>query len=429
MVLAPMKLGDFRERLHVTGTVRTTGGLECPVNIEISYAKYVPGELEVHVVCPAPEWRQLGLVLEKRQEGLEVSGEDERGQTLRLQDARLKSHRGSRAEFDCTGFTFGFESAVDFDSGEYSAQVRIPYTDLVATWSTEGMSYLGTIQSKRKYNEGIRWSSPLGEFLMADFYHFEQAPLRGQGVLSRVKVAELRHEGKVHSRFDPRLLVDKVEEAIEEPLYLLSFLSRTPLFWYEIRTTLRIEGSDGAKWREYVRRREMPSENTEHAWALADRWHLAGDAFEQLLGRLRASSVKKWLLRAMIYCVGSHRERSLETNLSMIYLAAESLFNAHGVQGERAKFERGLQTLLKNADIDHRQLWPAHIKPSKGVQELAERRRKFIHEACAEDPGMLDKDCGRLQLIAERSILAALGCGPEWIDRDAYDTRWLASGA
>jgi len=423
-----MNIIEFKERLNVSGMVRTKAG-ECPVGIEVSYSKHVPGSAEISVFCKTSEWKQLAKVLNNRQGGLEVFGYDERGRALRLENARLKSHRGARAEFDCMGFTFGFESTGDAQSHEYSVEVRIPNTALARTSLSEGHSYLGTIQSKRKPDDGIRWRSPLGDFLIADFYHFESDHLHESDVLVRVSATELRHYRKGQPPLDLKTLADRVEEVIEEPIYLLSFLSRKQLHWFEIRTNVHIEGSNGSEWREFLRRREVAWDITEHQFLLADPLRLGGDGFDQLLGRLKSSAMKKWLLRAMMYCVASHCERSLETCLSMAYLAVESLFKAYGVGGKADKFNRGLRTLMGKAHINLRDLWPSEVRLGTACEKLGERRRKFIHEADAEDPAMVDKDCARLQFIVEGAILASLGCGREWIHRHAYDTTWLTRGS
>jgi hypothetical protein len=328
-----------------------------------------------------------------------------------------------RAEFDCLGFTFGNEGLPNSPSGRYGVTVQIPWSPLIDVWSVETRSYLGTVRSKRKRRDGLRWQSTLGEFLMADFYHFEATRFHDDRLLARIKVAELRLEGKISSKVDPPSLVREVEAAIEEPLRLLSFLSRRNLVWYEIRADFILQERKNRQWPSYLKRRVVLLNNSQDVQPLADRWHLFAGGFDGLLVRLRNAGARDWLVKAMIYCVASYHEPTLETQISMIYLALESLAKAI----RQGSLLEGLRALVQKPGITPEHIWPPKVDLGDATTKLVKRRNKFIHEARIENPELLVNDLGRLQALVERGILALLGCGPDWVDGFAYDTRWLTS--
>ncbi|HKS72654.1 MAG TPA: hypothetical protein VJQ82_05610 [Terriglobales bacterium] len=379
------------------------------------------------------------------------------GEILRLEPTNIESTRFPEAAFDlfCGEFTCGTESLLDFDDGQYVLEVAIPHVRVADTASSEKKSYLGTIESTRAADDGIRWHSHLGEALLADFYHFERSSTQ-QGELIRIKETAIQLESAITRPIEPPKLIKEIEQEIDDPLKVLSFIGRKILRWFEIRASFRPTEKDKYHPCTFIKRRHFLSGDTEAPEPLLTHRELVHGKFQQLVENLRASSMGDWLRKAMAYYSSSYGSGSLEKRLAMTYLALEALTTgfaqdqgveqilaeaeaktfseqmrgsvrsfckARGLEEEierqllaninilgRASFKRKLKALVERTKIPTADLWPAGTKLSQGLHWMVDRRNKFIHEARIPwPPQPLAKDMHRAQAIVERAVLALLG--------------------
>jgi hypothetical protein len=465
-----MNIRDFSQTLQVPGELHSPVAAATPLTLQLTYSKYVPCELEVHGVLTQPgrhpirEWNK----------GLEVSGRLPGGQVLRLAEPWVQRTRGVEVDIGCTGFTFGMESPVEFDGGRYSVVVAAPYTKAAEIDCQQIPSYLGSIESERTAEDGVKWASPIGEALLADFYHYEPMFAEGE-ITTRVRVTEIHFRGEIATPLDPSCLVKEVEAAIDEPLSLLSFVSRTPLQWYEIRVGFLPRSTRERPGCEYMRRRVVSCNGNCRVEPLLRQRHLSGGGFERMLDRLKTVGIKERLLRAMTYSVASYGEPTVEAGLGVAYLALEALTSGHSrskgadriLSGEcdldfrtgaaefvqnfceakglardtreqllaniqglgRRSLKRSILELVKDTNIGAEDLWPRQTSLADGVGGIVDRRNRFIHEALVQEPPWVHvKDLERVQAIVERSILALLGWDWTHVSGSAYDHRWLAEG-
>ena len=467
-----MRHVDFVEEVKGTGSLQLQDGRKYPITLALHYSKYSGEKLDVSGLFPQGDWfNYLGITSDSISG---VSAEAHADTVLRLTNPLVSRLHGREIDFRCTGFTLGTEDSLPFDSGNYYIQVQIPFSPLVQVLQIPTRSALGTIESKRGWEEGIAWDSPLGKFLAADFYHWEQPDNKES--LTRIKVAEIRAKGTITESVTPPSVVEKTEGLIREPLILLSFLGRRFLHWYEIRVAFRPPEKSEYRTLEFLKRRRIERDETSGVEPLLHNSHLADGSFGPLLDQLKSSPIKDWLHKAMIYAVSSYHEPTVETQIAMIYLATEALTEGFAqqrgisnalpieqsreltgrlqsavhefcadmsidnrtkqqllgkLQGfARSSLKRRLVELISRTKIKTDDLWPDKIGLSKGLQALVDRRNDFIHRAQIEGQvWTLVKDLFRLQAIVERSILELLGWDSTCVHPSAYSRNYLLTQA
>lgn len=460
-----MDIHDYSESIQVLGVIKSNAGNESSLTLTVTYPKYDPTTIKVQGILTDPERHPLIFGIPGWRGPLEVWGQLPWGAVLRLDEPWITHMRGIEVELGCSGFSFGIETPIDFQ-GRSSVSVHIPYTELVDTDTAEVPSYLGTIGSERKSGDGIKWSSTVGEACAADYYHFEPRFGRGQ-VLTRIKLAEIRYSGETISNLSPTSLVKQIDQGLDEPLLLLSFLSRKHLPWYEIRCTFLPADSKKQSVQEFLRRRLTFVRSTQNASPLLQQGQLREGKFQRLLDHFREHPFKAWLRRAMIYIAASYHEATVESMASAVYMSLEAMAAGHAenqgrscllaaqdqlellthireairefgatrrldaqiveqvlsnLQGlDRTSLKRRTLDLIRDTQIGTDDLWPEGTKLADGTQSMIHRRNKFIHEAFVEEPPWpLLKDLDRIRAIVERSILAELGWDPAQVSPLAY---------
>lgn len=466
-----MDAADFLETIHVHGTASTSFGASVPLAFTITYPRYRPGPLRVHGIVTDANCHPPEIVLAGLSDEVNVWGQLPSGEVLRLEHTHSYGCEGTGVDLSCTGFTHGIESPLEFTGGNYRVIVALPYTEVFDTRVSETTSYLGTVESARSVGDGTKWQSRLGEALLADFYHYER-PYEQRDMLIRVKKTAIIFKGQITNRIVPPEFVSVIEEEMDDPLRLLSFLSRRILRWFEIEASFQPPDADNLSRYSFVKRRDFRTHIDVEKDSVLSQPQLAQGGFEVLLKGLRASPIKDCLRTAMVYVSSSHQKQSLEDSLAAAYLALETIslgfaqntgtekvlvgqddekfaalmsstieafckegsiksevkqqLIANVKSSPRTSFKRRVKALIEDKQIPTEDLWPAGTKLSEGLQSVIERRNKFIHEAKMPSPlWPIAKDRQRIQALVERSILVLLGWSPSQIDASGHGYSWL----
>lgn len=466
-----MDAADFYETVEVHGKISSETGRTGPLAFRVTYPKYRPGPVQVHGIVTESGQHPLQFGLPSWGGKIEVWGQLPSGETVRLDNVSMRKVGQVEIDLWCSGFTFGTELRLEFGEGKYWIEVALPNASVADVPLLETSSYLGTIESKRSEEDGIKWHSPVGEAVLADFYHYEHPPGKGD-LFTRVKETEIRIGGDITTNIEPPMLLAQIEREIEDPLQLLSFLSRRLLGWFEIRETFLPTPGSGFAPCTFLKRRHFKDRGVGERDPLLLQHHLVDGKFQKLVECLRASPIKDWLVRAMIYSSGSHEEGPIEDQLAAAYMALEALslglsqsrgreqilseqesekFSSwmtasigqfcekHDLDEDikqqlganvnnlgRVSFKRRVRALIEETNVSVKDLWPPGTHLSKGLQRVIERRNKFIHEARIESPPWpLIKDLKRVQAIVERSILALLDWDQTQLSPSAYRHHWL----
>jgi hypothetical protein len=335
---------------------------------------------------------------------------------------------------ECSGFSVGPNSPLGFASGKFVARARIPHTkalDVPRVWTT---SYLGTVTSTPDKLEPICWEDSLGEFSVGDFYEFERSMEAPGRSLSRITSTEIHLSGIVRPDLVAAVLVLDMERAIEEPLRLLSLLSRQALRWYQITATFVPEDPAAALPVEYVKRRKTSISSLGDTYPIVPYNSLREGGFLGLLQRLRAPGLqtrgfKDFLLRAMAYCVASHHQPTIEAEASMTFLAVEALATGFARwRGAKGSLKDRLRAIVQFTKVRAEQLWPANVDVSDGLQKLVKKRNELIHCGRIADFEDFSRDVLRARILVEWSILSLLGWDPYRVNITAYWYPWLLEG-
>lgn len=466
-----MDAADFLETIHVHGTASTSSGMSAPLAFSVTYPKYRPGPLRVQGIVTDSNCDRFEIASASRYNKVQVWGQLPSGEVLRLENPHFNLSKETGIDGSCSGFTHGIESPLEFTGGKYKIVVTLPYVKEFDTPISETTSYLGTIESARSATDGIKWQSHLGGAALTDIYCYER-PFEQRDMLVRVKKAVALFEGEITNTVVPLEFVSVIEEEMDDPLRLLSFLSRSILRWFEIEASFQPSDADNFSRWSFVKRRDSRSRVDVEKDSVLSQPQLAQGGFEVLLKGLRASPIKDWLRTAMVYVGSSHQKQSLEDSLAAAYLALEALslgfarstgtetvlvgqddekflslmqstIEAFCKEGSieadvkqqligsvksspRTSLKRRVKALIEDKQIPTEDLWPPGTKFSEGLQRVIDRRNKFIHEAKIPSPHWpISKDMQRIQDLVERSILVLLGWNPSQIDASGHGYSWL----
>ncbi len=469
-----MLLTDFVDQVKTLGEMEMQDGAKYSLSFDLSYTKYSGEKLDVSGILAKAKLSDTFELAGGRVAS--VLGEVFQSRTLRLIDPWITRIKGAEVKFHCLGFTLGHEYECPFESGYYNIYIRLPNNPLLESPRTLSFSALGTIEyvgsSRRDWDQGITWQTYLGKFIAADFYCFESEGL-GSELTTRVKLAEIRLKGDIDKTLVPPKVIEEVEQQIRDPLALLSFLSRRFLLWYEICLKLRAPRGSGLLPQEFIKHRRITRFARMGKEPLLNYGHLQEGRFQPLIERLRSSPIRDWLDRAMIYTISSYHEPTIETQITMAYLAIEVLTEGYArhsrklsllpdekeaelvgkireaieafceseLTGETelrqqllaktqgfgsSSLKRRILELIKGTGIKVDDLWPTGTSLSNGLQGVIRRRNDFVHRAKIENALEMAKDLDRLQTMAERSILELLGWNSTEVHPPAFErNRWL----
>ena len=467
-----MNLSEFVEAFTFPATFQRKGGDPDNGTLEVRFAKYDPSGIEVKGVLTDQEYPNLVGILSDPSH-TDVWGELGDGRVLRLIQPSIKRQKGREVDLYCSGFTLGNSGRLPFESGNYSVSVSLPHTSLVRIPKSTVTTAIGTLEfwwDKRNWEEGIRWDSRLGEFLTADFYSWERDV--DKRIETRIEIPTILLRGKVGPQTETESLVAAVEEEIQNPVWLISFLSRKFVYWYKIEATFIPEEHTEYRPASFLKRVTRLNGGERQVEPIVLQHHLCNGEFAALLNNLGNSDMKEALILSMVYCVSSYHQATIDTELSAIYLAIESLTGGFARQsGSTAIFAGDVQeqfrrvlrrtiqefcdskhvegniyqqlearvdgfdstslkhrilSLLENAGISVEDLWPRGFDLKQEIQNIVFRRNNLIHRGQLESDFTYHvKDLARLRVITERCILSLLGWDLTKLSPAAYSTFWL----
>jgi len=395
---------------------------------------------------------------------LELTGRTESGNDTWVQEFSATSERIAGGQISWKGtaelLVHGDLEVFDASGGTIVCSAFVPPSPLAVPLDVDYIpSFDGTIKCSGAERKGIRWNTSLGAAEFIDYYEYEPARVGLDQALMRVQRC------RVNIRYEPagtvslRSIVTTLQEELDEPLWVLSFLSRRRLAWYEADIHFRpAQGQRDGEFRQVTVRQKQwlgfeSERQREMSWVglLVKRDALIDQLFEQMLENYRVSEFKEVIRQVIPFVLAAHETGYTETRLGILYSGLEALISGlcrdDGNQGsilDRQQFSqlrRKLNEVVKQevhdnscaqmiidrlgnlnqrsyADrllalagkhgVDLRKLWPSGADIASEVKMLIRRRNTYIHQGRIDDYGVHYVDLYRIQNLIELWILKLL---------------------
>jgi len=390
---------------------------------------------------------------------LQLAGRTEHGKDVWIPRFLVSSttHAGGQVSWKGTAELFVEGDLEEFDAsgGTIICSAFIPPTPLALPRGGYTPSYDGTVAYEGEERKGIRWNTALGEAELIDGYDYSYEKAGLDEALIRVRRCQVVVKIESSVTVSLKSVSSDLENALDEPLWLLSLLSRKRMAWYEAQIIfLPPEDSpDKSLHQTTVRRKQWLGYESERqkdiSWTdlLAERKALVDGLFQQICTNYTTSPFKEVIRRSIPYILAAHEIGYIETRLGILYSALEGLVNGldRGYILDRSPFDRlakklrsvireeieekdVAQAIIKKvpelkrrsyADrllmlfdeyaLDLTKLWPPGADIPSEIQALIKRRDVYIHHGKIDDYGPYIFDLHRIQNLAELWILKLLG--------------------
>jgi len=258
-------------------------------------------------------------------------------------------------------------------------------------------------------------------------------------------------------------ILERLDDNLEESLWLLSFLNRQRLNWYQASiSTIPVDDNDDPSPTTFKadahRDPWLGYENRKKELVLVEFNALADGLFQRLLSEYKTSLYKGAIRQTIGLLLSTYERGYFEAKVGVIYSALEGLIHAlgadekgdppkiigenlfkelhrklkkcikdvlepHGIEpGVRSKLYENLPGLnrpttksqilkqLKDYELDLKNWWPDWADIEAQLKEILDRRNTFIHQGKIDDFRAYRADLIRLQALVELLILKVLGC-------------------
>jgi len=434
-----------------------------PVTISGSYSCFGSDPVQCTVVPDAEKLPSRSSDLFDDQHTIQLRGKTELGKEIWIPRFRVASttHAGDQVSWKGTAEFFAEGNLDEFDAsgGNIICSAFVPPTPIARSDCHYVPSYDGTIALEHGERQGIRWNTILGEAEFIDNYEYHYEKVGLDQALIRVQRCQVSIEIQPAGLVSLRSILSDLEDALDEGLWLSSFLSRRRIAWYGAKVVF-FPGDDSEEgFREATARRRQwlgfeSETQADPSWIdlLVKKQDLMDGLFQQLLTNYKASPFHNTIRRAIINLLTSHERGYVEAQLGSVYATLEGFVDGLGQDGQvtylldssrfkklskklrefirdeigdhgiaegvikklpelrRRAFLDRLLMLLEEYELDAARLWPPGADIVSELQKLVKRRDIYIHRGKMDDLSLYLFDLNRLQNLVELWILKLLDC-------------------
>jgi hypothetical protein len=462
-----------RIRSFVARGQASRGDVFCPVTITGSYPTLAPDPARCKVM---PDMDSLSALMDSvvdTEHRTDLKGRTDNGRSIWIPNFQIGTYTGSRAPDQMNNEQVVWEGVADFFvEGDLEAfdgsdgTIVLSISTSSTPISDAGVMYMpyddGTIRIwEDRERRGIHWATALGEAEFIDrFVYIPDDEIGADEALTRVKKSQITIEVRPGNAVSLQDILASLEQELQEALWLLSFLSRKRVVWYEAEALFLPKDNLSQDPRKAVARRNAwfgyekelvsPSDDL-----LVKQGRLKDGLFQQLLDSYVSSSHYDTIRQTIVYLLVSCERAYIENEYTSVYIAFECLVYGLGkehskdlllrsnqfkklakklrevvrdsVQDEetvqriikklpelrRCPFIDQLSDLLEEYDLDIAALWPPGIDVEEELRSLIKRRNVYLHQGRMEDVEAYVFDLDRLRSLVELWILKLLNCPDE----------------
>jgi hypothetical protein len=441
------------------------GNTSLPVTITGNYSSFGPDPVQCTVVPDTENLPSGSSNLFDDQHTIQLRGKTELEKEIWIPRFRVTSttHAGDQVSWKGIAEFFAEGNLDEFDAsgGTIICSAFVPPTPIALSDCYYVPSYDGTIALECGERKGIRWNTSLGEAELIDNYEYHRDEKVGlDQAMIRVQRCQITIEIQPAGVVSLRTILSDLEDALNEALWLSSFLSRRRIAWYGAEAIFFPGDGLTKDVRQAIARRRQwlgfkSETQTDPSWMidlLVKKQALKDGLFQQLLVNYETLPFHNTIRRAIINLLMSYERGYLEAQLGNVYAALEGLVDgldqdvgvtyllgsarfkrlskklrqfirdeieeqdiAEGIikklpELRRRAFWDRLLLLLEKYDLDVTKLWPPGADIPSELQKLIKRRDIYIHQGKMDDLNLYLFDFNRVQNLVELWILKLLNC-------------------
>lgn len=428
------------------------------VSVDLEYDKLDFSILKCKLICKDHESNKFNEFL-KNNDSLNVTGKINDNELILINIVSWTYIEGNVAEVEVDLFYKGYRGIIPFENGEYFVFIILDDAPAVHINKQGPLSYLGTISSRRKNDDAISWETEIGKISLADYFDYEQSEISNGKATIQIKRTKICIEKKFNYSINIDKLIIDIENELEDVINLLSFISRKPINWYELKLTIYSEGENRVVF-NLEKRRKDDLRNKLNKEQMFHQSNLKEGPFYELLKEYRKSLYKEQIKRTIHFITTSNIDNFLEPSFQSAFSALEIITAAcseklkinnmfedgqevrqktilkeikklikiiykrenWGMDGsfkeinektselKRRPFVNKLIDVIKLSKIRFGDIWyvQEEIYFNNKLKEIIKRRNEIIHSGEIINYPQLYRDKIRIQTITERLLLFLL---------------------
>jgi len=458
---------NLLQNISFYGYIKNSKNNKFPVFVDIQYDKHDFSILNCKIACRNPKVSQFQKFLNDNDFTISTKLND--NEFIFIDILYPKEIYDNVAELEISYFIKGFTGVTPIKNGKYIAKIIIDDVPAVHIPSIIVRDYLGSIKRKITLKDAISWETKLGIHYLGNFYSHEQIEYCNKDVRICINKTEIIIDNDFINPIRTKRLLEKIENEMQDIRYILSFISRKWVNWYEIDITFLPKEESQSNQTSFnifhlTKRQKRFRENIKKRDYLFPQKRLKEGYFIQLLTEYKKSPYKERIRRSLIFLLTSHETLSIEASILAAYSALEVVTEAcykklqidnsedhkkfislykeikkeiknliksiyekqNWKKGDkifqefmskrkelgRRSFASKLIDVITLANIEIIDIWYFHkeVNFDNKIKEIIKRRNDIIHTGNILDLHQLYCDLLRIQAITERLILFVLNC-------------------
>jgi len=469
---------DQKQRDFVARGEVFQNDVSCQVTVAGSYPVFAPQPVRCTIRPDMDSLRSARARVVSEQHRTSFRGETQDGKAIFIPDLRVTKYSGFRARDQSETQQVVWEGVAEFfiegDLDEFDAsdgQVVMSVLISPTPLADAGVEYVksedGTISIRQgQERRGICWKTALGVAELIDKYAYSYEDTYSDRVVTRIRRSQIGFQMQTEGVISPIAVLTSLEEELERSLWLLSFLGRKRIVWYEAELDFLPNEPLSRDHRRAIARREAwfgyQEEREVRALNMPVKQESLRDGlFQQLLNHFESSPYRSTIHQAIVHLLVASERVYMANQYTSVYTAFECLVHslakrcavdtlmgnsrfkklsrrlrkvircsvqdgnaAEGVikklpELRRRVFGDQLSRLLDKCSLDIAKLWPPGVDVGEEIKGLIKRRNIYLHQGSMEDSDAYVYDLDRLRSLVELWILKLLGCPEEAVNEIA----------
>lgn len=464
-------MSDAAEQEFLSRGELTWGNATHPATLRGSYHRFQPNSLRFTLMSEQPEvWSNIAqhggilaadfLGTTDNNESVWLSGLGDVSTTFTFPGVKVEG----RADLFAKGDFLDFEGS----QGSTRAMAFIPPVPALIPSSIFEYHPGGAIVPQPSDGSAIRWRTSLGEAVLTGQFDYVPGQIGSEESIQRVKRHAIEITVDIAGTNSLKTLVSNLSDALDEPLWILSFLARRRVVWHSAEAEFISDQSHNtADVRRVVAQRRCwlgyddwtEGGNSRH-WPLVKRQALSDGLFQTMVSEYLGSAHKEVIHRTIAYILMAHERVYMESQIGSAYLALESMVSGLGPDDDpevgnilsnsvfrrlskaikksleeaapnesvvsamkeklaelnRRTILEKLLVLLERYAVPVRKIWSEQYDLKGELHSIIKRRNDYIHKGTMGDLRLYYADMTRLTNLLELWALKVLDCPDEAID-------------
>lgn len=445
--------------------------IECPVIITCEYSEFSADPVVYEIMPDMSYFSQYKDSIQRYNDRLSVRGETSEGKQILIPDFKRETlamysdfehslENPKQVVWTATADVFVEGQLGEFDAAE--GEILCTLFTSPSPFANTGVMYQNypdgqiKIENDRE-RRGIKWTMSVGEAECIDEYYYLTSEREGiDPAITQVRRSCILLRPTPREKVNLAELLINVQEEFDNTLWLMSFLARRRIIWYEGKAHFYSNESSYKFRKVFIRRKKWLGyidERVSHR-PLIDVDRLKDGLFQQLLSQFQSPEFKEIIHQTIIQLLMSYEQGYIENQYTSVYTGLECLVSGLGIDNsigllmpkgefkkirkrvkevltkelgssdiveaisekipelQRRSFVAQLLLQLQQHQIELETLWPnsSNSEAVENLRALIRRRNAYIHQASMKDSAQYHDDMLRIRYLLEIWILRLLKC-------------------